>query len=314
VSGPGSDSALWIWLVPALFAFFSYGLGQGLVKKWVGDVSPAKFCFYFVVAKAIVNLGYFSLQEHPSLLEPEGQSFLMMGTLAYLFDGLGWVLYFESIVLGPITIVGTLSAAYPALTVLLAAQFLGESLEILQYAGVALVILGCIGLSFDFSSDRQEVGPPSGAARPRNRRWMILAGAALIVWAVAQTLVKAAYSLPGSSDATLAVCSSVGGFLTLGVYAFYRERFALIRSIGSIQQAGRTLLPMGLMASGDLGVIIANQFGPLSLVTPITGAYPVVTLLFAAFILRETIHRLHWLMLALVLVGMALATWIIPSS
>ena len=46
---------------------------------------------------------------------------------------------------------------------------------------------------------------------------------------------------------------------------------------------------MGMMAGGDLGVIIASRYGPISIVTPLTGAYPVVTLAFAALVLKERI-------------------------
>jgi len=67
--------------------------------------------------------------------------------LAYLLDGTGWIMYFQSIIAGPITIVGTLSAAYPALTIVFAHWFLGETLSPLQYGAVALVIGGCIGLA-----------------------------------------------------------------------------------------------------------------------------------------------------------------------
>lgn len=63
-------------------------------------------------------------------------------------DGLGWILYYKSIVHGPIAIVGTLSAAYPALTVLFAALFLGKVLTPWQYLGVALVLAACLGLAW----------------------------------------------------------------------------------------------------------------------------------------------------------------------
>jgi len=48
-----------IWLTPTLMALILWGLGQGFVKKWISEVPPARFCLYFVVAKAIVNVGYF---------------------------------------------------------------------------------------------------------------------------------------------------------------------------------------------------------------------------------------------------------------
>ena len=45
-----------IWLVPTLVSLFLYGIGQGLVKKYISEVPPARFCLYFVVAKIVLNL------------------------------------------------------------------------------------------------------------------------------------------------------------------------------------------------------------------------------------------------------------------
>jgi drug/metabolite transporter (DMT)-like permease len=284
-----------------------YGIGQGLVKKWISEVPPARFCLYFVVAKSIVNLSYFATQPHPFLNDPTGFPFLGLGALAYVLEGLGWILYFQSIVMGPITIVGTLSAAYPALTVLFAGITLGETLSGLQYAGVAAVILGCVGLSRDPSDSAT-----SATSQKITRAWIPLALSALVLWAVAQTLVKYSYSLPHASEVNLALCNTVGGMITLGVYGILRGRRPGRFGAGEGTEWLRSFLPMGLMAGGDLGVIIANRYGPVSLVTPITGAYPLVTLGFAVLFLREGIRRFQWFCVALILVGMGLATWI-PS-
>lgn len=294
---PANATPLLIWLVPSLMALLLYGVGQGLVKKWISEVPPARFCLYFVVAKAIVNLGFFGTQQHPALDSAAGQPFLTLGVLAYILDGAGWILYFESIIAGPITIVGTLSAAYPALTVLFANLFLHETLGQVQYLGVALVIGGCLGLSY---------APPDPNAKVTSARWIPLSFLALVLWAAAQTVVKHAYTLPEASEANLAVCNTLGGLLTLGVFGWLKGR----QGTHSRREWGRSFLPMGMMAAGDLGVIIANRYGPISIVTPITGAYPVVTLAFASIVLKETITRLQWLCIALILVGMTLATTI----
>ena len=288
---PTSPTNLWIWLTPALAALVLYGVGQGLVKKWIAEVPPARFCLYFVLAKAIVNLGYFFTQDHPPLTAPEGQQFMMMGLLAYLLDGTGWILYFKSIMAGPITIVGTLSAAYPAVTILFARFFLGEELVPLQYVGVAAVIFGCIGLSYS---------PPDATKKKTDRKWVLYAGSALLIWGAAQTIVKYSYSLPNSSEATMAFLNTIGGALTLGVYGFLYGR----QGRHSAGEWVKSFLPMGMMAAGDLGVIIASKFGPISVVSPLTGAYPVVTLGFAALVLKERIALYQWACIALILVGM----------
>ena len=226
-----------VWLTPALAALFLYGIGQGLVKKWIAEVPPARFCLYFVFAKAVVNLGFFFSQEHLPPFDPAARQFMLLGTFAYVLDGLGWILYYESIVKGPITIVGTLSAAYPALTVLFARIFLGETLMPLQYGGVALVIMGCLGLSY---------APPEPGAKATGKSWIPMASGALILWGVAQTIVKYAYGLPGADEANLALFNTIGGALTLGVYGFLYGR----QGAHSGGEWVRSFLPMAMMAGG----------------------------------------------------------------
>jgi drug/metabolite transporter (DMT)-like permease len=288
---------LLIWLTPALTALFLYGIAQGLVKKYIADVSPARFCLFFVAAKAVVNMGYFLTQNHPNAFSSESRSFFWMGLLAYILDGLGWILYYKSIVLGPITIVGTLSAAYPATTVLFAAYFLGEILTPIQYLGVSLVILSCIGLS---------IAPSDPNSRTQGHKWVFLAASALIIWGAAQTLVKYSYSLPHANEANMALFNTIGGALTLGVYGMLYGRAP--RDGGSSGSEWlKASIPMCMMAGGDLGVIIASRYGEISVVTPLTAAYPVVTLVFAFLVLKEKITAMQWLCIVMTLVGMYLS-------
>jgi drug/metabolite transporter (DMT)-like permease len=287
---------LLIWLAPALTALFLYGIAQGLVKKYIADVSPARFCLFFVAAKTVVNIGYFLTQNHPNPFSAESRSFLFIGLLAYILDGLGWILYYKSIVLGPITIVGTLSAAYPATTVLFAAYFLGEVLAPVQYLGVSLVILSCIGLS---------IAPSDPNSRTKGHRWVLLAAGALILWGGAQTLVKYGYRFPEANEANMALFSTMGGALTLGVYGMLYGRAS--HGSSSASEWLKASIPMCMMAGGDLGVIIASRYGQISVVTPLTAAYPVVTLVFASVALKEKITALQWLCIIMTLIGMYLS-------
>ena len=293
---PGSDAVpLYVWLTPALMALVLYGIGQGLVKKWIGEVPPARFCLYYVLATSLVNLGFFVTQHHPPFLAASGLGFLAFGVLAYLFDGAAWILYFQSIVLGPVAIVGTLSAAYPALTVVFARLFLREDLAPLQYLAVTLVIGGCLGLSYT---------PSGGDRQVTSRRWIPLSLLALVCWGASNTIIKYSYSLPGANEANLAICSSIGGALTLGVFGLLRGR----RGPHSLRAWAHSFVPMGMMAGGSLGLIIAARHGPISIVTPLIGSYPVVTLIYAAFVLKERITRLQYGCIGSILTGMMLCS------
>ena len=289
-----TTAPLLLWLTPALLALLLYGLGQGFMKLWITEVPPARFCLYFAFARAVIMGGYFFASPHTPVFASEGRQILAIGVLAYLLDGAGWIMYFQSIIAGPITIVGTLSAAYPALTIVFAHWFLGETLTLLQLVAVVFVIGGCIGLAYQ---------PADAANKFTSRAWIPLAFSALVLWGGAQTIVKYDYSL-GATDVNMSLYSMIGALLTLGVYGLWKGR----AGTHSLREWMRSFLPMGMMASGDLGVLVASRYGEISIVTPLTGAYPVVTLVFAALVLRERIILFQGFCIAAILVGMYFCT------
>src|ERR1700733_8714426 len=98
---PSTAAPLLLWLTPALLALLLYGLGQGFVKMWIMEVSPARFCLYFACARALVMGGYFLASPRSPVFAAEGRYVLAIGVLAYLLDGAGWIMYFQSIIAGP---------------------------------------------------------------------------------------------------------------------------------------------------------------------------------------------------------------------
>jgi drug/metabolite transporter (DMT)-like permease len=295
------NASLLVWLTPTLAAMFAWGIAQGLVKKYIGEVRPAHFCLYYAVASAAVNILFWASQDAPPILAPEGRVFLMVGLLAYVLEGIAWIFYYQSIVYGPISIVGTLSAAYPALTVIFANRFLGETLSPFQVVGVIGVIAGCLSLAYS---------PPDPAGKQTSKRWMPLAGAALLLWGVTGVLVKYAYAYYAdseanvASEANMALLIAVGGLLTLGVYGFIFGR----KGAASGREWSRSFVPMATMALGGLLAAIAYKTGPASIVSPLSGAYPVVTLGFAWAVLRERPTALQWTGIVAILAGFVFTT------
>jgi len=159
--------------------------------------------------------------------------------------------------------------------------------------GVAAVIAGCLALAYT---------PPEAGLRKTRRRWMAYAGAAILIWGVAATLIRYAYRFPGAHEANMALFLGLGGLATLGVYGLARGRR------GAGREWGHAFGPMATMAIGSLLAAIAYKHGPASIVTPLSGAYPVVTLGFAWAILRERPSVLQWAGIVSVLVGMVLTT------
>jgi drug/metabolite transporter (DMT)-like permease len=284
-----------IWLTPTLAAMLFWGIAQGLVKKYIGDVPPARFCLYYALANAAVNVTFWAVQDAPPPFAAEYREFAALGLLAYAMDGIGWIFYYQSIVHGPISIVGTLSAAYPAISVLCARLFLDETLSPAQYAGVGAVIGGCLALAW---------APPAARAEPTRRRWMAYAGTAVAIWGVNATIIRYAYSFPGADEANMALFIAIGGLATLGIYGWLFGRHGAT----SRAEWGRSFLPMAAMAIGGLLTAIAYRYGPASIVTPLTGAYPVITLAFARVVLKERPTPVQWAGIVSVLLGMVLTT------
>jgi bacterial/archaeal transporter family protein len=292
-----ASAPAFVWLAPTLGALVAWGVAQGLVKKYIAEVPPARFCLYYAAANGLVNTLFWWLSDgKPPVLALEHREFLTYGLLAYLLDGVAWIFYYQSIVYGPVSIVGTLSAAYPALTVLFARAFLSEVLAPSQYVGVVAIILGCLALAYE----------PATQRTPTRTRWVPLAGTALVIWGANGTLIRYAYRFPGAHEANMALCVAVGGLATLGVYGLLFGR----RGATSGGEWRRSFLPMGTMAVGSLLAAIAYKEGPASIVTPLSGAYPTVTLVFAWLVLKERPTALQWGAIASILVGMVLTTMV----
>ena len=282
------------WLAPTLAALFAWGIAQGLVKKFIGELSAAHFCLYYAVANAILNLAFWAMSDAPPAFAPDGREFATWGLLAYLLDGAAWIFYYRSITYGPISIVGTLSAAYPALTIIFARVFLGEELTLAQGVGVGAVLLGCMALAWS----------PSHSKLSSDRRWMVLAAIALVIWGASGTLIRYSYGFPNSHEGNMALFIALGGLATLGTYGVAKGAWRGGTHAEWLRAAG----PMATMALGGLLVAIAYKNGPASLVTPLAGAYPVVTLAFAWVVLKERPSALQWAGIAAVLAGMVLTT------
>ena len=296
---PNQEPNILIWLGPTLAAMFAWGIAQGLVKKYVGEVPPARFCLYYALANAVVSTLFWYFSDTPDVLAAEHRSFLIFGLTAYLLDGIAWIFYYQSIVYGPISIVGTLSAAYPAITIVLARFVLKEQLTIPQYGGVVAVLLGCLALAYS---------PAGSDEKKTQKRWMGFAGAALLIWGVNGVIIKKAYSFDGANEGNMALLIAIGGLLTLGVYGF------LFGRQGALSGWSRSFVPMGMMAIGGLMAAIAYKNGPASIVTPLSGAYPVITLTFAMMILKERPTPLHWGGIVSILIGMLLTTMAAPEA
>ncbi len=300
-----------------LFAFgamFGWGFGQGFTKKYINDVSSTKFCLYFVVAVSVVNLIIWAASGSPNPFYTEAgefeTGFVTYGTLSYILDGIAWAAYFICIKYAPITIVGTVSAAYPAIVMAVLYIWIGQNPTPIMWAGGALVVLGCIGLGYtpksalDEDIDTSHVVPGI---------WIPLAVLAAVAWGLAFSCLgytfSAAADFEGAEGADIYPLMAIGDAIIMVPFALILGRKTDRHTFEGVKLAA---IPMTFFALGNACMPLANAFDTEGLygglIAAISAAYPMVTLGFAYIFLKERIIAFHWSAVAVVMTGIMVCT------
>ncbi len=285
-------TGIFSWAVPLFCTVFFYGLAGGLWKTSTLDFS--QFLVLFFLVKTVTNWGAWLASGRPGPLEPERRGFLKFAFLGQLVNGIAWTCYFKALSTGPAALVQTITAAYTALTVVLALIFLKERLVTVQGVGVAMVIGSAVVLGFT-TGERGE-----GAIN----LWFYASLGTLMSWGICTAIFKHAYNQKGANDSVFFLANWVGMGLTvlpMGLYQGARM---------PEQGLGLGLLIVLLYALGDLTLFAAINRGPASIVSPLSGLYPLPTIAYSALILKESISTAQWISVGVVLVALIL---IVPA-
>lgn len=129
------------WLLPTLGALLCWGLWGFIPKLTTQFLSPKSAIVYEVVGGMILGtVVLFSLHLRPEV-HPKGIALaISTGMLGFL----GAFCFLNAVMRGPVTLVATLSALYPVVSILLASLFLHETMTLRQGLGIALAIVAVI--------------------------------------------------------------------------------------------------------------------------------------------------------------------------
>jgi len=282
------------WFVLASVVALLWGSTGIFAKLSTPRLGVARVAVAIVLVEGILySLGFFYWRDNTPI--SLGDSVLAatsctIGTIAYLC-------FFESIVQGQVSIAGTISAAYPALTVVGALALLSETLTATQGMGLVGVIGGVVALSY-------EPNPSSEHAMPK--RSLTFALLAFGLWGIWGLTSKMAVNVvgPGNILGFYAISSST----VPALYAWLR-RAELARSEEDDAMWNAWVLSatgLALSVSGTFAFSFALDKGSASLVVPISSAYPLVTAILAVALLHEKLNRLHAVALGLVVTGLVL--------
>jgi uncharacterized membrane protein len=240
-----------------------------------------------------------------------------LGGWGHLADGSGWHVWawgicagvlntsstlalYRSFEIGKLAIVAPISAAYPALTMVLSA-ITGERLSVARLAGVLLIIAGVMVVA------RGEQVPgdanPLEETRPAKRYlgvgWALLAasGFGVMFWLLGIRVVP----MIGAAPSVWAIrLSSL--VLTALVMLVVRQPMKL----GNLG-ANRWIPGIGLL---DTSAYVFNNYGimheQVSVMSVMASLYGAVTVGLAAVILKESVARLQWLGMIGIFAGIVL--------
>jgi uncharacterized membrane protein len=213
--------------------------------------------------------------------------------LASAFVGMvAYLCFYESMIDGQVAVLGTISAAYPALTVIGALVFLSETLTIPQGIGLVAVMFGVLGLSYEQPNPQRAIP----------KRSMFFALLAFLLWGLWGLTAKIALGKIGPGN--VFGCYVISSLTIPLIYVMLRKPKPI-----SNEKPSRTLWAAGVAGvafnvTGTLIFAFALSMGQASLVAPISSAYPLVTIAIAILALDEKLNRLQTFAIACVLIGL----------
>jgi transporter family protein len=289
---PMADSSV----VLALCSLLLYGMTQVIAKAAVGSSNATSMvAINFLVSVPIYVFIFlcaiFLWGEYVDHIE-----YVVYGFIGASTARAGYYIYLEALEKGAVSMVGSITAAFPAITATLAVTMLGEDIKAINVVGISIVIVSMVALSFTHSRST------SGTSFSRSS--LILSLGTLMLWGFGGIFIKMALNgLP------------LIGYLGLYVFVVPPIAFAYLRHKGATRGV---LIPkwtvpvIGAIVVAELWQLgyfaetSAVSQGAASIVFPLISAYPVVTILGAWIFIKEKLSRLDWTILGMVLLGILL--------
>ena len=286
------------WLFAALGAMVLYGSAQVAQKVSLNDIPASVIVFLSITISTPISL--ICLAPYiwsGDIFDVSVVSFLI-GLLSATFGQLGYYLYLEAAQRGPISIVGSVTSAYPMIVVAVAIFFLAESPGILQLAGALLVTSAVIILSYIHGGKSKE--------KHASGRYFTLCIASMLLYGLWGIFAKIALD-------------DIPWLMYVGMYAFvipptvyYYNRRMGIR-LRHTTPSWSVPFMIAIMAAevGNIGFFFevnAVADGPASIVFPLVASSPVIVILLAYGFLKERLTRVETLLVAAVVIGIILVS------
>ncbi len=277
---------LWLPFSVATIAF--YGFGQVFAKETRSNISSASLLLILGANVFVTGIAYFILFRDPASSYPL-QTWLLAGAAAALSAG-GYVAFYESIKHGKVSIVGTVIGAYAPWTVFLALIFLEESMSLAEGIGVALVVAALLVFTY---------GRENGGKRTE----LLGLAFALVAFFFFGTSAALAKYVISDIHPGLGITNFIGVYALVCPTLYLAYWLTVSRGRFEMPKSSRSILELSTLffALGGITYYLAIQNGNVSIVTPITNIYPLLTIMVAKVRLKEKLNTRQYLALAMLI-------------
>jgi bacterial/archaeal transporter family protein len=129
------------WLLPTLGALLCWGMWAFIPKITTGYLNPQSAIVFEATGGIFLAIAtLISLNFQPDI-HPKG---IGLAFVTGLLGFSGAFCFLNAVTKGPVTLVATISALYPVISVLLATVFLHEAVTLRQAIGIAIAVLAMI--------------------------------------------------------------------------------------------------------------------------------------------------------------------------
>ncbi len=282
----------------ALTALTVYGLTQVLSKYTLRSVNATTMVALNVVVSIPIYLIFLVFVLLSGGLASYHTEYVLYGLIGASTARGGYYIFMEALEKGAVTMVGSVTASYPAITAVLAVTVLGETLAAINALGIAIIIASMVALSWSHgTSDRK-----SGFSRIS----LLLSLTTMLIWGIGAVFIKKALS-----ELPLVVYLGLYPFILPPIaFAYLRHKKAVRKSFFPkwTIPVVCAIMVAELWQLAYFAETGAVSRGAASIVYPLISAYPVVTIVAARFTLKEDLTERDWLLLAAVVVGIVLTS------
>ncbi|MBN2551247.1 MAG: DMT family transporter [Spirochaetales bacterium] len=261
-----------IWFPLALCAALCWAVGAVLVKRGFTSVPP--------LWNNIINNAMALLIWIPVVLVLSGFRINLPspGVLAtVLAAAVLFQFFYYSLYRGQVSLTGTVIAIYPMITIVLSHLFLGERLTRLQYPAIGCILAGGIAVAF-----------------PNRRQAMHTGGISWLPWGLVGAFCLGTGDFLSKSSINRIGSYSHIFFLSLVAMALSGFNYLIDRPNRPAPRLfARSFLPtflgVFLHLAGALCFLLAFDYGPISLISPVSSVYPALLALLAVRFLGDRV-------------------------